>query len=350
MQKERKVGLDVLKSFAILFVVSVHFFLNTQFYETPILGGGMYLQVCLQAIFMSCIPLFLLISGYVGTKVDISWSYFKKILNIIAIYFLYSLLAVIYKKFHMQEVESLKQWVIDILTFKANSYSWYVNMYIGLFLISPFLNILFNNLKNKRERQVLVAVLLFISAVPDFLNGRFISVMQFPTYWVDFYPVGFYFLGSYIREYKPKLKKGYNIILFLLVLAFETFFEVYAAKGSLYVAYMGTFGSLIRLILAVLIFMFFYEIQVKNRFIKGFVTLVSLLSLDIYLASYVTDKVVYGLVNKYIYTTQDKIVFWIVPIVLTSFLLAFVIAFIRSKVFRARGTKMKLVGNKSIPS
>ena len=336
MIKKRQEGLDILRAIAVIFVISVHFFLNTKFYETPIVGLNMYLQVMLQTIFMSCIPLFLMISGYVSRGVEISWNYFKKLLPVIVVYIVFSALAIAYRTLHFHEVKSIKEWITDFLTFKANPYSWYVNMYIGLFLISPFLNILFNNLKNKKERQILVAVFLFISAVPDFLNGRFSSVIQFPSYWADIYPVGFYFLGSYIREYKPQLRKLHASALFLGILAFETFFECYAAKGAVYVGYMGTFASLIRLALAAVIFIALYETKLNDGLVKYAITKVSTLSLDIYLASYVSDKVVYGFIHKFAPMSQSTIVIWMVPIVFGSFTLAFSAAILRSSLIKVR--------------
>lgn len=349
--RTRETGPDIVRFLAILFVVSVHFFLNTKFYETPVLGKSMYFQVFLQAIFMSCIPLFLMLTGYFSSKVDLSWKFFKKILPIIGVYIFYSILSIIYRRYYLGEVQGKKAWLLEILTFRADAYSWYVNMYIGLFLMSPFLNIIFNNLKSKRERQILLGVFLFISAVPNFLNGRFVSIMYFPTYWAEFYPIGYYFVGSYIREYKPKIKKSYAVGILFLLLIFETFFECYVPKGSVYITYMGPFGSLMRLIVSFFIFIIFYDAEIKNKILKGFITAGSMLSFDIYLASYISDKIVYGYVYKNIYTSQDRIVLWLIPIVLASFLLAFAVGFIRSRVTNLRLIwKSSVDGNRNIPS
>jgi len=349
--KKRETGLDIVRFLAILFVVSVHFFLNTKFYETPIAGESMYFQVFLQAIFMSCIPLFLMLTGYFSTKVDLSWKFFKKLLPILGVYIFYSILSIIYRRYHLGEVKGIRTWLLEILTFKADAYSWYVNMYIGLFLMSPFLNIIFNNLKSKREHQILLGVFLFISAVPNFLNGRFISIMNFPTYWAEFYPVGYYFVGSYIREYKPKMKKSHAVGILFLLLIFETFFECYVPKGSAFITYMGPFGSLMRLIVSFFIFIIFYDAEIKNKMVKAFITAGSMLSFDIYLASYISDKIVYEYVYKYIYTTQNRIVLLIIPIVLASFLMALAVGFIRSRVTNLRLIwKSSVDGNRNISS
>jgi len=346
MEKKREVGLDIIRSFAILFVICVHFFLNTKFYETPITGMNMYFQVLMHALFMSCIPLFIMLTGYVNTKVDVSLKYFKKIIPVLFVYVFYSIVSIVYRTVVMHEVKSVTEWIIQVLTFRADAYSWYINMYFGLFLMSPFLNIIFNNLKNKRERQYLLAVFLLITSVPQFLNGRFSSLSNFPNYWVEFYPVAYYFVGCYIREYKPKLKRSYAAILLVLTLLFEAFCEVYIVKGSIFINYMGTFGSLIRLVQAIFIFLVFYQVDVKNSILKTSFTFISMLSLDIYLASYITDKIVYDFVTKHLFSTQENIILWFLPIVLISFIMALLAGFIRSSTIKISRTMMKSTINK----
>jgi hypothetical protein len=112
-------------------------------------------------------------------------------------------------------------------------------------------------------------------------------------------------VGSYIREYKPKMKKSHAIGILFLILLFETFFECYVPKGSVYITYMGPFGSLMRLVAAFFIFIIFYDVQIRNKILKGFITAGSMLSFDIYLASYISDKIVYEYV-VYIYSSEQN--------------------------------------------
>jgi len=51
-----------------------------------------------------------------------------------------------------------------------HQYSWYVNMYIGCFLLIPFLNLLWNSLSSQESRRILVIVLLVLTALPSVLN------------------------------------------------------------------------------------------------------------------------------------------------------------------------------------
>ena len=64
MAAKRNVNLDLTRCAAVFSVVAVHFFLNSGFYGTPIVGGKMLLSTILRTVFMVCVPLFLLLTGY----------------------------------------------------------------------------------------------------------------------------------------------------------------------------------------------------------------------------------------------------------------------------------------------
>ena len=75
----RHIGMDIVKSIAILSVIGVHFFLNTKFYTTNLNNFNLFFQTILQQLFLACIPLFLISTGYLNNSVDISKKYFKKL-------------------------------------------------------------------------------------------------------------------------------------------------------------------------------------------------------------------------------------------------------------------------------
>ncbi len=116
----------------------------------------------------------------------------------------------------------LKHYLLSIFDFSGANYSWYVEMYIGLFLIAPFLNLAYNKLESQRKKQVLVATLVVLTILPSLINAfRFDSAEWWlkpisetkgyqkliPSFWMGaMYPVAYYFTGAYIREYGIKLK------------------------------------------------------------------------------------------------------------------------------------------------
>ena len=89
-------------------------------------------------------------------KKTLSGSYYKGIIKIIVIYVMAAIAHILYKHFVLFNDYTLGKSIIEILNFKAANYSWYVEMYIGLFLIIPFLNLAYNGLTTKNTSRFLL--------------------------------------------------------------------------------------------------------------------------------------------------------------------------------------------------
>ncbi|KNY29686.1 acyltransferase 3 [Pseudobacteroides cellulosolvens ATCC 35603 = DSM 2933] len=337
---KRESGLDLLRTFAIFFVIGVHFFLQSNFYEVPISGGNMTLQVALRSLFMICVPLFLMLTGYLQIEKKPEIKYFKKIIPILAVYLFYSVLSIFMRVYYLNEDKSLLRWVAEILVFNADKYSWYINMYIGLFLITPFLNMIHNNLKNdgKNYKRFLL-ILVILTGLPVFFKALshyrsyFIYLSLF-DYWLSIYPITYYFLGAFIREYKPKFNKKLSAVLLILIIMFETIINTTFSRGKLFLDGIGEYGSIIIMIEAVLFFLIFYDIKINNNHISKILGIISILSLDIYMCSYISDKLVYTYFLKNLYKSQQQILYYFIFIVMISFTIAFTVSYLRHKVTR----------------
>lgn len=90
--KERNYGIDIVRIIAVILVLSVHFFLNTRYYITPNYGISMKLQVVIRNFCMICVPLFMIITGYLNNKTEYNKSFFKKLINILIVWLFYSLI------------------------------------------------------------------------------------------------------------------------------------------------------------------------------------------------------------------------------------------------------------------
>lgn len=81
--------------------------------------------------------------------------YFAGIWKILRIYLISSIFCILLKIFYLKGVVTLRGILGSILNFSANPYAWYVNMYIGLFLITPVLNVLWGGLKIEGKKSLL---------------------------------------------------------------------------------------------------------------------------------------------------------------------------------------------------
>lgn len=157
MSKQRNMSIDIIKCLSIFSVIGVHFILNTSNNIVINSNLGIAIYLAYRQIFIVCVPLFLLTTGYLNTEKEPTKKYYKKILPIIGIYFFYSIVSLVFRNAYMQETISIIDGIRLIFTFQAISYAWYINMFIGLYLLIPFLNKIVKN-SSKKELQLFILV------------------------------------------------------------------------------------------------------------------------------------------------------------------------------------------------
>lgn len=306
----RSPAMDVVRSFALLFVISVHFLLNSGYYDVPVKGPVMFLMTVLRSIFIICVPLFMVLSGYLTNQKKPNKAYFSKIIYVLAIYVMASLCCVGYKMWVQHQEFTVAQVVRALLDYKAAPYAWYVEMYIGLFLLCPFLNLIYNNLKDKKEKQLLLAILLFLTALPKVVNV-FIPSWEWlqnpssskeywnilPDYWLILYPITYYFIGCYLKEYKLKWRPRTLALLSLLLMVVNGAYVYYRSYNVKYIwGAWQDYGSLLVVAQTVLFFAFFDQLNYEKfpSFLAKCTKRISTLSFGAYLVSWVFDQYFYG--------------------------------------------------------
>lgn len=170
--KARQTELDVIRIFAFFTLIGTHFFLNTGFYyEQP--GGypAYWMALALMTFNAATMPLFMLLSGYLLSEKPRSTKWFLGLRRVLAIYILCCLVTALMRRYLEAEYRpSLPGIFWSLLEFSINPYSWYIEMYIGLYLLSPFLNILHQHMDQKWE-QIWLAVLFVMIILPTFTQS-----------------------------------------------------------------------------------------------------------------------------------------------------------------------------------
>lgn len=267
--KHRDPAMDIIRVFALLCVISVHFFYNNQFYQTPVTGMRMYIMMVMRNFFMISVPLFLILSGYLMGNKRPNGAYFLGLGKTLLTYLLASLACMLYKVLKQDVVYSFPKAILAITDFSGANYSWYVEMYIGLYLMIPFLNILYNGLESKKQKQLLLAVFLFLSSAHSVLNifrfsdpGWFLEPTRsaeyhrlVPDWWMNIYPITYYFIGRYLREHPLKMPRWKHILSIVLVTLAVGIFNIYRSYGVKFVwgIWQGWY-ALPNILLAVLVF------------------------------------------------------------------------------------------------
>ncbi len=331
--RERDMNADLIRCVAVFSVLSVHFLLNSGFYSEPTNRPDIFCLCVYRSFFMTCVPMFMILTGYLMLNKTLSRKYYKGLWKTIEIYLLASVACLLFKKFALNYEVTWKTAILDILDFDAANYAWYIEMYIGLFLMIPFLNLAWHGLKNQREKQVLVLTMAALTLLPKLLN---IFNFRMPGWWespslsttydpivpgffTGMYPITYYFIGAYLREYGLKLKKWLNIVLLFVVIVVFGWYNYYRSDGGKFVwGNNSTWGGE-NLITAVLWFTLLLHLDVKRwpKIVKEILTYISGISLGLYLISWIFDRIVYdGILKAYVPVVAERWKFW--PLVVPS--------------------------------
>ncbi len=287
----RASGLDVIRCFAILFVIGSHFFMYSGFNETDFSSIPMFILGMLQTLTMANVPLFLMLTGYLNLNKTISKKYYRGGIRVITSYLLISIITVFFRKYFMHEDLSWLQGILKILDFSAIPYAWYIEMWIGLFLLTPFLNILWKNIDSRRNKHILLITMYLLTAFPDCFNRYGFSLV--PGYWELLYPMAFFFAGAYAREYEPQIAVNKLIAICLGVCLINPTINILIFSHRPMLHLIGDGNGIFVMPMTVFFFLLFYRINIKSEWLKKAFAWISVLSLDIYLFSWIFDQVVY---------------------------------------------------------
>ena len=339
--QNRHPGLDVVRCFALFCVCAVHFFLHSGFYVQTVEGIAMLFMVTLRNGCMICVPLFLMLTGYLNRNKVPGLAYYKKLSKTLYVYLAASFICVFYKMFIRRTGLSVTDAVSGVFSFESAPYSWYIEMYIGLYLLAPFLNILYDGLGTQKARKGLLITLCLLTVLPSMLNiYRFDSLawwmkpgtdadyqILIPQWWTGVYPITYFYLGSYLRDYPLRLKPRIQLLLMAAVFVLSGLFSFYRSYGGSFVwGSWQDYGSFFVAAQAVLVFSFLAERNYDRLSVKAKRTFagISELALGAYLISWIFDDAGYALMNRFVSGMIRKMgcSLLIVPLVLTGSLIA----------------------------
>lgn len=334
---KRKTGLDIIRTIAIIFVIGVHFFKNTSYYYLPLSGKSMFIMTILRWLTFTCIPLFLLLTGYLNNKKELNKNYYKGIKKVLTSYIIISIICIIVRIFVFDEKQRILYWLLSIFNFTANGNAWYIEMYIGLFLLIPFLNILYNNLKTKEHKKYLIITMIILTTLPSLFNSFEILGLKteiIPNYWVITYPLTYYFIGAYISEYQPNVSKVKCLVyICLTLLIHSTISYVLRENQTFSWDLVGGYQNILSLITSINIFLLFYKQDIKVPIIRNLIESISICSLDMYLFSYLVDIKVYEILNSVIDTPIEMLA-CMIPITLIIVLITYALALLKKFLIR----------------
>lgn len=320
-KSDRLAGLDILRSLAIFLVVVTHMFNYTGILSVDIHTLNWAISDVLHYIAMICVPLFLLLTGYLQSKREFNIKHYSSIIPVLVSYFGISAInAVLTVKFFgtpsFSDGDGIRYMLLHIFDFSFG-YAWYVEMYISLFMLIPFLNILFNSL-DKNKQKWFIVILAMTTMLPALgrsfkIFGTYLTV--FPDFLENMYVITYYYIGAYIAKHKPTPSRALCGGVAVAILIFESVC-CWLCTNPDYAWWMfNSNATLSHAVVATCVFLMLYNVDIKNRPIKFIFKEISLCSFEMYLISYFTDRYLFSRLN---------IPIW--QIVCIDFLSAYIIA------------------------
>lgn len=316
-KSERNASVDLARALAAFLVCFVHVFLFLGYYEAPMVGKVMFGFTGLRTIALLCIPLFMLITGYLcidRTAID-------KVYRSIGSFMGSVLLLTTAAYCIATPAWSLSEGISYILNTLTDEGAWYVCMYAGLLLLMPFLNTGWEKLDHK-SKQTLLLILMFLCCARSF-SKRF-----FYTYWVGLYPLTYYFLGGYLRQYPLRLKGGTLVLLFtvaIMLVTLRTYVTSYNGifEWNQFGNFQCDYNAFFVMVGAVLLFSLIIRLRTRSRLVVNFLKLLGKNTLGIYLLSGAIQARFLSALFEKLDLSWKSLLLWFLYVVATCLISAF---------------------------
>lgn len=221
---------------------------------------------------------------------------------------------------------------------------WFVTVYMALYLLFPFLNLIIHNLTQRQHKGLLiVSILIFCVWNTIFpISESFDIASGYSVAWF----IILYLTAAYIRlHYEPKHNKYRCLLVYFIAGIIPglstivlTLFDRVTGVGAKYAEYLHVYNSLPVFIASVALFLFFLRVRIKGRVAEKVILFVSPLTFGVYLI-HEQLNLRYLLWTDYLHLDNLTNSPWLVPLVLLTcagvFAAACIVDLLRTWLFRA---------------
>lgn len=330
-KRENTVGhfdsVNVIKAIGVLFVIIVHTWFEVGFYSKSVNEPVMWIMIYINSILLTCVPLFLCMTGFLLKNKKITLKHYIGWFKYYIPFVLIMLMQYVYNNVVYNNSEGL----YGAFTVYLNGY---MSMFFGVYLIVPFLNVLWNNL-DINKKMILLIVLLFLTIIPS------VTGMMFTRLWTPLCPFLYYYTGAFLREYKVKIDSIYAVVILFTICILETVYVVFYSDGVINMGYFwneynnfyNTYYILPTYFLTVLIIILILNKNSFSRVTLNLAGKLSYYSLEMYLvSSRLIQSVLWTNVRKRFEITDDMSLLISPIMILIEIVITFIISIIVKKI------------------
>ena len=287
MDKNRIIGLDILRIISMFGIVGLHVInRGGLIYNANIYTVKYYIILILLIIFYTSVDVFGILSGYLNIYKDTNKH--SRIIELISIVVYYCLtIPTIYYIININKIVISKELVFNYIPILDGKY-WYIISYVFVFFLIPYINKFCKMLDRYTYKKFLILVLVLLSIIPNLLfeNDIFRILYGYSPFWLIYC----YMIGAYIKIYNIKIDTKKNL-KYLLIIFLSTFMINVGirnigyilfnrvVKGEFLIDYISPFT----VILSIMLLLLFMNINIKNNKVYNIIKYFSQMSFAVYI-------------------------------------------------------------------
>lgn len=324
----RESGIELLRILAAAGVVFSHFCNAGDIFDLPMGGGNYLLLTLIRSFTIASVDIFVMITGYfmcTSNKRTLGKPLFL-LLQIIAYSIVLYLVFVLFR---------YQPWSVKSLIGKFIPVNWFITLYLVLYFLSPYLNIIIGRLNIKEFRTLLVVMLLFFSIWPMVMGVTSSFGFSFEGLstvgrggnnagytFINF--VSLYLVGAYIRLNKMDEKVTAKRTLFISAMCGILLWGLRMLpidSEPWHIA--GWYDNILVILLAASLLVLFKKMKFKNTIINT----ISKAAFTVYIihSSFIPLFDTYSIIREPLYIA--------IPLILLFIVMIYVIALILWKIF-----------------
>lgn len=286
--KLRNANIELLRIISMLMVLMMHCLQSSGALEC----GGSY-QLVYRLIKSFCIVavnVFVIINGYFGPVSSFKLKNVFKIWGIVWFYSISTYVITICMGIQIISTSSLISAVCPLLTKKY----WFVNSYLGLYIISPFLDKFLKEL-TKHQTRALLFILIFLFCVRSTFFPSTWCLDSSGGYGIIWFTVLYLVAGAIKLHYSASVSSGCYMGIYLVnvLIVFMGNYALERTVGTLYAQKFYGYNSIFVMIAAVALFMYILNLQPINKPICYFVNIIAKSAFSVYIIHYSVNNILW---------------------------------------------------------
>lgn len=227
-----------------------------------------------------CVPLFVMISGMflLGRTETFRESYRKRATKILIPLIFWTIIYIVYLvalRLIANVNPDIDTLLKSVILGQPFYHMWYLYMLIGLYLVTPLINLVIPNLSRKSLWLVAIGFLLF-GMVHNIYNLLLENNLIFLLWFIDY--LGYFLIGYLIRDCKTRISSSVLVITYLISGILISLLSYYTARqyGNFY--FYSSLSPLV-IIASISFFIWFRRLNLGENILSG----ISHLTFGIYL-------------------------------------------------------------------